>query len=166
LTGTREYSPATAAGDKDSAYFPNLYRNVIPSAPDLVWVGDITFIRVETGFVYLAVILDACSRKVVGYSISRRIDTELTLAALDAAVQSRQPKPGTCIHHTDRGSQGGFNRSSQHWIVEQILDIRPGLPQASSSRVFSGPGIQCVSNSLDLSSTPPGQVCALRKVLL
>lgn len=106
----RRYSPATAAGDEDSAYFLNLYRNVIPSAPDLVWVGDITFIRVETGFVYLAVILDACSRKVVGYSISRRIDTELTLAALDAAVQSRQPKPGTCIHHTDRGSQYASQR--------------------------------------------------------
>ncbi|MGF6346882.1 DDE-type integrase/transposase/recombinase [Variovorax sp. W2I14] len=61
--------------------FPNLYRNVIPSRPDLVWVANFTYIRIETGFCYLA-ILDACSRKVVGYAISRRIDTPLALAAL------------------------------------------------------------------------------------
>lgn len=76
--------------------FPNLYRNTIPTKPDLIWVGDITFIKVTTGFVYLAAILDACSRKVVGYAISRRIDTELTLTVLKAAIQNRRPPPGTC----------------------------------------------------------------------
>jgi putative transposase len=83
---------------------PVLYRNVIPSRPDLVWVGDITYIRLAVGFCYLAAILDACSRKVVGYAISRQIDTQLALAALNAAVRARRPPPG-CIHHTDRGSQ-------------------------------------------------------------
>lgn len=85
--------------------FPNLYRNQIPDEPDRVWVADITYIRVEVGFVYLAVILDACSRKVVGYAIGRQIDTELTLTALKAAVFQRQPVAGTCIHHSDRGCQ-------------------------------------------------------------
>jgi len=88
----------------DSPIFPNLYRNVIPSQPDLVWVADFTYIRIETGFCYLAAILDACGRKVVGYAISRRIDTPLALAALRAALESRRPSPG-CIHHTDRGCQ-------------------------------------------------------------
>ena len=97
----------------DSPIFPNLYRNVIPTQPNVVWVADFTYIRIATGFCYLAAILDACSRKVVGYAISRNIDTTLALAALRSAVQSRCPAPG-CIFHTDRGAQGGFNRSSQH----------------------------------------------------
>jgi putative transposase len=85
--------------------FPNLYENIIPAKPDVVWVADITYIRIEVGFCYLAAILDACSRKVVGYAISRRIDSQLALAALEAAVASRNPAPDTCIHHSDRGSQ-------------------------------------------------------------
>ena len=60
--------------------------------------------RVAAGFCFLAAILDACSRKVVGYAISRRIDTQLALAALNAAVQTRRPAKG-CIHHSDRGCQ-------------------------------------------------------------
>jgi putative transposase len=94
----------TTDSNHDSPIFPNLYRNVIPSRPDLVWVADFTYIRIETGFCYLAAILDACSRKVVGYAISRRIDTPLALAALRSALESRRPPPG-CIHHTDRGCQ-------------------------------------------------------------
>ena len=94
----------TTDSDHDSPIFPNLYRNVIPNRPDVVWVADITYIRIEAGFCYLAAILDACSRKVVGYAISRRIDTALALAALRSALNSRQPSPG-CIHHTDRGCQ-------------------------------------------------------------
>jgi putative transposase len=93
----------TTDSDHDLPIFPNLYGNAIPSRPDLVWVADITYIRIASGFCYLAAILDACSRKVVGYAISRRIDTELTLAALKAAVEARHPLPG-CIHHSDRGS--------------------------------------------------------------
>jgi len=95
----------TTDSNHDLPVFPNLYKNVIPAKPDVVWVADITYIRIVAGFCYLAAILDACSRKVVGYAISRHIDSQLTLAALDAAVASRKPAPHTCIHHTDRGSQ-------------------------------------------------------------
>jgi putative transposase len=100
----RRFKPVPG-NEADLAVFPNLYRNVIPSAPDQVWVADITYIRIDTGFVYLAVVLDACSRKVIGYALSRRIDTPLALAALNAAYSTRQPASGTCIHHTDRGCQ-------------------------------------------------------------
>jgi putative transposase len=93
----------TTDSDHDLPVFPNLYANVIPVKPDLVWVADITYIRLASGFCYLAVILDACSRKVIGYAISRHIDTQLTLAALNAAVANRRPAPDTCIHHSDRG---------------------------------------------------------------
>ncbi len=96
---------ATTDSDHDLPIYPNLYRNVIPAQPDLVWVADITFIRLLSSFAYLAAILDACSRKVVGYALSQRIDTPLTLAALNAAVALRKPVPDTCIHHSDRGSQ-------------------------------------------------------------
>ncbi len=95
----------TADSDHDFPVFPNLYGNIIPARPDVVWVADITYIRIATGFCYLAAILDACSRKVIGYAISRYIDTQLTLAALEAAFGSRRPAPDTCIHHSDRGSQ-------------------------------------------------------------
>jgi putative transposase len=95
----------TTDSDHDLPVFQNLYRNIIPTRPDTVWVGDITYIRIATGFCYLAAILDACSRKVVGYAISRQIDTQLTLAALRSAVAHRRPARDSCIHHTDRGSQ-------------------------------------------------------------
>jgi putative transposase len=95
----------TTDGNHDSPIFPNRYNNVIPDRIDRVWVTDFTYIRVAKGFVYLAAMLDACSRKVIGYAISRQIDTELALAALRAAMTNRHPKPGTCIHHSDRGSQ-------------------------------------------------------------
>jgi putative transposase len=85
--------------------FPNLYQNGIPAETDVVWVADITYIRIALGFCYLGAILDTCSRKVIGYAISRRIDSQLALAALDAAVVSRKPAPYTCIHHSDRGCQ-------------------------------------------------------------
>ncbi len=94
----------TTDSSHDSPIYPNLYRNVIPERPDMVWVADFTYIRIATGFCYLAVILDACSRKVVGYALSKRLDTPLALAALHSAIDNRKPSPG-CIHHTDRGCQ-------------------------------------------------------------
>ena len=102
----RRFKPA-AGSEADVAVFPNRYRNVIPTEPDRVWVADITYIRIASGFIYLAVVLDACSRKVIGYALSKRIDTPLALAALTAAYRSRKPAPNACIHHTDRGCQYG-----------------------------------------------------------
>jgi putative transposase len=94
----------TTNSDHDGPVFPNLAKGVVPSGPDQLWVADLTYIRLLTGFVYLAVILDAWSRRVVGWAISRRIDADLALAALEAAVAARRPPPG-CLHHSDRGSQ-------------------------------------------------------------
>lgn len=103
---------ATTDSAHDQPIFPNLYCNVIPQQLDRVWVADITYIRLAAGFCYLAAILDACSRKVVGYAISRNITEQLTLAALNAAISARKPGGG-CIHHSDRGSQyasAGYRR--------------------------------------------------------
>jgi len=84
--------------------FSNLAKDVVATGVNQLWVADITYIAIAKGFVYLAAILDAWSRRVVGYAIGRRIDARLALAALRAAIASRQPPVG-CIHHSDRGSQ-------------------------------------------------------------
>ena len=72
--------------------------------PDRLWVADLTYIAIATGFVYVAVILDAWSRRVVGYTIGRTLDARLTVAALKVAIEQRRPPPG-CVHHSDRGAQ-------------------------------------------------------------
>ena len=82
---------------------PNLIKKRKIRAVNEVWVADITYIRIRSSFVYLAAILDLYSRKVVGWAISKRIDTELCLTALRMAVETR-PSQG-CIHHSDRGVQ-------------------------------------------------------------
>lgn len=83
---------------------PNLVKEAKITGVNQAWVADITYIRIMTAFVYLAVILDLFSRKVVGWAISLRIDTELTRAALCMAIETRRPPKG-CIHHSDRGVQ-------------------------------------------------------------
>lgn len=83
---------------------PNLLKDAKITGVNQAWVADITYIRILTTFVYLAVILDVFSRKVVGWAISLRIDTELTRAALRMAIETRHPPDG-CIHHSDRGVQ-------------------------------------------------------------
>ncbi len=84
--------------------FPDLAEDMAPTGPDQLWVADLTYVRILSGFVHLAVILDAWSRRVVGWALSRRIDADLALAALEAAIAGRKPPPG-CVHHSDRGSQ-------------------------------------------------------------
>jgi putative transposase len=72
--------------------------------PNRLWVADITYVTIATGFAYLAAILDAWSRRVVGYAISRSIDARHAVAAFKAAISARNPPRG-CVHHSDRGSQ-------------------------------------------------------------
>lgn len=84
--------------------FPNLLKNTRPTGLDQVWVADITYIRVPGGFCYLAAILDAYSRRVIGWHLSSQIDGALAATALDKALERRKPAPGL-IHHSDRGVQ-------------------------------------------------------------
>ena len=95
---------ATTDSNHNYPVFPDLANNMTPDGPNQLWVADITYVAIATGFVYLAVILDAWSRRVVGYAISRSIDARLVVAALKAAVIARNPVRG-CVHHSDRGSQ-------------------------------------------------------------
>src|SRR5712691_6324115 len=84
--------------------YPNLVNGRTPDAPDRIWVADLTYIRLRSEFVYLATILDAYSRRCIGWNLSTRIDTHLALGALEEALATRDVKPGL-IHHSDRGVQ-------------------------------------------------------------
>jgi transposase InsO family protein len=84
--------------------YPNLVNGTTPDAPDLIWVADLTYIRLRSEFVYLATVLDAYSRKCIGWNLSTRIDTNLALGALEEALATREVKSGL-IHHSDRGVQ-------------------------------------------------------------
>jgi putative transposase len=84
--------------------YPDLAKDLVPDRPNQLWVADLTYVAIPGGFVYLAAILDAWSRKVVGYAIGRSMDARIAIAALKAAIRNRIPSKG-CIHHSDRGSQ-------------------------------------------------------------
>ena len=92
----------------DSKHGHRVYPNLLPERTvrgvNEVWTADLTYIRIGNGFVYLAIILDLYSRKVIGWQVSKRIDGALALGALEMAIARREPSPG-CIHHADRGVQ-------------------------------------------------------------
>ena len=94
----------TTDSDHEGPIFPFVARDFEVHGPDQLWVADLTYVAIATGFVYVAVILDAWSRRVVGYAIGRSLDARHAVAALERAVTLRRPLPG-CVGHTDRGSQ-------------------------------------------------------------
>ena len=105
---SRRKFKATTDSNHRHPVAPNLLnRQFDVSALDTVWLGDITYIPTGEGWLYLAVLMDLASRRIVGWSMSERIKGELTLQALDSAVQRRRPKPGL-LHHSDQGSQYAY----------------------------------------------------------
>ncbi|HME32437.1 MAG TPA: IS3 family transposase [Terriglobales bacterium] len=109
--------------------YPNLARAMTLTGVDQLWVADITYIRLLWEFVYLAVILDGFSRKVIGWALGRSLEDELTIAALRMAIDRRGPKPGL-VHHSDRGvryaSRDYTDRLRAHGMV--ISMSRKGNP--------------------------------------
>jgi putative transposase len=99
----RRWVPTTDSAHGLATY-PNLVKELVVAGLNEVWVADITYVRLPTAFAYLAAVLDAFSRRVVGWALSRWIDTRLTLAALDRALASRPVAPGL-VHHSDQGVQ-------------------------------------------------------------
>jgi len=101
----RRFKGTTTLSDHDEPVADNLLgRDFSAARPNEAWVGDITYLSTAAGWVYLAVLIDLFSRKVVGWALASHMRTELCLAALHQAVATRQPAPGL-VHHTDRGSQ-------------------------------------------------------------
>ena len=112
----------------------------MPTGLDQLWVADITYVRLAEDFVYLAVVLDAFSRKVVGWALADHLEASLALEALDMALAAREPPPESLIHHSDRGVQyacerlcraaGGAQNRHQHEPARPTLTTTP-RPRAS-----------------------------------
>lgn len=99
------FKPATTDSRHDWRVWPNLARRLIPMAVNQLWVADITYVHLDEAFVYLAVILDAFSRKVVGWAMADHLRASLALDALEMALAARQVFRGALVHHSDRGTQ-------------------------------------------------------------
>ncbi len=119
---------ATTDSNHDQPIYLNLARRMKPSAINQLWVADITYIRLRQQFVYLAVILDVFSRRVVGWALDRTLTTRLPLLALERAVTLRQPAPGI-VHHSDRGTQ---YCSDQYMRLLRIHGILPSMSQPAN----------------------------------
>lgn len=100
----KAFKVATTDSNHPYRIYPNLVKEVVVTEPNQVWAADITYIRIATCFVYLAVILDLYSRKVIGWAVAKHMKKELCIEALKMAIETRKPKAG-CIHHSDRGVQ-------------------------------------------------------------
>lgn len=128
-TMVRKFVRTTDSKHKFRIY-PNLLKDMASvTGLNEVWVSDITYVKIQTGFVYVAVVMDKCSRRIVGYGISKRIDRQLTLAALSMAIEMRNPDVG-CIHHSDRGVQyacGDYVELLEEWGFK-ISMSRKGNP--------------------------------------
>jgi transposase InsO family protein len=125
----RPFVPMTTRSDHDWPVVPNLVRGLGPTGPDQIWVADITYIRLDEGFVYLAIVLDAFSRKVVGWALDGHLRASLAVQALQRALAARRPPPGL-IHHSDRGTQYACEEYrtllEQHGLRASMS--RPGNP--------------------------------------
>lgn len=109
--------------------YPNLAEDLKLTDLNQLWVADLTYLRLQAEFAYLAVVLDALSRRAIGWALGRDLHATLPLAALDRAIQSRQPQPGL-VHHSDRGTQYASNVyvARLESIGAMLSMSRPGHP--------------------------------------
>jgi putative transposase len=103
---SKKFTPITTQTDPSKTPAPNVLDQVFAAEePNKKWVTDITYLSTAAGWVYLAVVLDLFSRKVIGWSVSESLSTPLVSVALRNAIESRSPVPGELLHHSDRGCQ-------------------------------------------------------------
>jgi len=100
----RKFRVITTDSNHALRVYPNLAAGMELTGIDQLWIADITYIRLELEFIYLAVVLDAFSRRVIGWALDRHLEDDLPIAALQMALQSRKPALGLA-HHSDRGVQ-------------------------------------------------------------
>jgi putative transposase len=124
---TRPFVPVTTDSHHEWHVVPNLARGLVPTGLDQLWVADITYVRLLEEFAFLAVVLDAFSRKVIGWALANHLRASLALSALEMAIKTRRPAPGSLIHHSDRGVQYACREYTEMLAAYDI--------QASMSRV-------------------------------
>jgi transposase InsO family protein len=120
----RAFVPATTDSNHGWRVVPNLTYGIVLTGIDQLWVADITYIRMREEFVYLAVVLDAFSRRVIGWALEAHLQASLAIAALNMALAARRPAPGSLIHHSDRGVQYACN---DYTDILQAYDLRSSM---------------------------------------
>lgn len=146
---TRRRVVNTTDSKHDLAIFPNLLQqNFIAERINRIWVSDFTYIPTDEGWLYLCSVLDICSRRIVGWAVSKNIDRHLAIAALNNAVENRKPEP-EFIFHTDRGCQ--FASSDFRIAVAAACGLQSmsakGNPydNACAESFFKSLKVECIS---------------------
>ena len=125
----RPFIPVTTDSRHGWRVVPNLARGMALSGLDQLWVADITYIRLREEFAYLAIVLDAFSRRVVGWALATHLQASLATAALDMALAARRPAPGSLIHHSDRGVQYACG---DYTALLAAHDIQPSMSRVGN----------------------------------
>ncbi len=125
----KPFVPVTTDSHHGWQIVANLARGLEVTKIDQLWVADITYIRLAEEFAYLAVVLDAFSRKVVGWSLADHLRASMAIEALTAALQERRPAPGTLIHHSDRGVQYACG---DYMLLLRAHDIQPSMSRVGN----------------------------------
>ena len=120
----RPFAPVTTDSRHGWRVVANLARGMVPTGLDQLWVADITYIRLQEEFAFLAIVLDAFSRRVVGWALDTHVEASLALAALGMALIARRPAPGTLVHHSDRGVQYAC---AAYTRLLEAHDIQPSM---------------------------------------
>jgi putative transposase len=120
----RPFVPITTDSRHEWRVVANLARGLVLSGLDQLWVADITYVRLQEEFAFLAVVLDAYSRRVVGWALEAHLRASLTITALQMALQTRRPAPGSLIHHSDRGVQYACR---EYTCLLEAHDIQPSM---------------------------------------
>jgi putative transposase len=125
----RPFVPVTTDSRHGWRVAPNLARGMIPTGVDQLWLADITYIRLQEEFAFLAVVLDAFSRRVVGWALETHLQASLAVAALSMALVARRPAPGSLIHHSDRGVQYACD---EYVALLAAHDIQPSMSRVGN----------------------------------
>jgi len=125
----RAFVPVTTDSRHGWRVVVNLARGMVPIGLDQLWVADITYIRLQEEFAFLAIVLDAFSRRVIGWALDTHLQASLATAALTMAIAARRPAPGSLIHHSDRGVQYACE---EYTALLAAHDIQPSMSRVGN----------------------------------
>jgi transposase InsO family protein len=125
----RPFVPVTTDSRHQWRVVPNLARGLVPTGLDQLWVADITYVRLAEEFAFLAVLLDAFSRRVIGWALDIHLRASLATTALQMAIAARRPTPGSLIHHSDRGVQYACG---EYTVLLAAHDIQPSMSRVGN----------------------------------
>ncbi|HXI35955.1 MAG TPA: IS3 family transposase [Burkholderiales bacterium] len=125
----RPFVPVTTDSRHAWHVVGNLARSLVPTGLDQLWVADITYVRLAEEFAFLAVVLDAFSRRVIGWALDRHLRASLAIEALEMAIAARRPAPGSLIHHSDRGIQYACG---EYTALLAAHDIQPSMSRVGN----------------------------------